>query len=242
MIIDAIENFPEQLKYEPKIINADKLIKANRFIVAGMGGSHLSADLIKTFDPSLDLIVHSDYGLPKEVSPEELKQRLIIVSSYSGNTEEVIDAFKQAAKQGLNVAAVSVGGRLIELAKEYGVPYIQIPDTGIQPRSAIGFSAVALLKLMGKENALADIKKSSEYIANNMISLKEQGRELAGFILNFVPIIYASSANSAIANNWNMRFTGISNFQSLPHLFPFSRKIGLHLLCPCMQNNCCRIL
>ena len=97
MMHDAIKNFNTQFEYEPKIENQENLPKVTKYIIAGMGGSHLAGDLIKQWnpDPSLDLIIHHNYGLP--VLPEDtLRQSLLIASSYSGNTEEAIDACMQA--------------------------------------------------------------------------------------------------------------------------------------------------
>ena len=46
---------------------------------------------------------------------------------------------RPSPKRGLPLAAISIGGKLLERAEKDGIPYIQMPDTGIQPRSALGF-------------------------------------------------------------------------------------------------------
>lgn len=196
----AIENSPNQLKFEPVIENADELKKAKKFIVSGMGGSHLAADLIKAWEPSFDIIVHHDYGLPAVSGG--LKKYLTIISSYSGNTEEAIDGFNMAILQKLPVAVISIGGKLLELAKEHKKPYIKMPDTGIEPRSALGFSAVSLLKMMGQEKTLSQIRK----ISFNMKELEEKGRALAQRIKDHIPVIYTSTINGPIGYNWKIRF------------------------------------
>ena len=66
-----------------------------KFLVVGMGGSHLAADILKAWHPELDVIVWSNYGLPR-LREKDLRERLVILSSYSGSTEEVIDAFNAA--------------------------------------------------------------------------------------------------------------------------------------------------
>ena len=87
----SIRDFPKQFEYNPVIENEANLKRQDKFVVVGMGGSHLAADLLKAANPLLDIIIQKDYGLP-DISDEELKNRLIIASSYSGNTEETIDA------------------------------------------------------------------------------------------------------------------------------------------------------
>src|SRR3989344_3197261 len=106
---EAIKNFPQQFLYEPEILNGDKLAKKDIALVLGMGGSHLAADLIAAYRPDVDIIVHSDYGLP---FPETVLQNaLIIASSYSGNTEEVLDGLRIAIEKGLPTAAIAIGGK-----------------------------------------------------------------------------------------------------------------------------------
>jgi glucose/mannose-6-phosphate isomerase len=92
----------------------------------------------------------------------EFKNKLIILSSYSGNTEESIDAFKKAKEQSLDMAVISTGGELLKLAVENNVPYIELPNTGIQPRSALGFSIKAFLKFIGEDTELKNISELGE--------------------------------------------------------------------------------
>jgi len=171
MMDQVIREFNKQFEYEPVI---EGLIKsANKFVVAGMGGSHLAADLIKVYDPCLELIVHRNYGLPCPVDEESL----YIANSYSGNTEEILDFFNKAVEKNLNIVVISTGGKLIDLAKENNTPYIQIPSTDIQPRSAFGYNIKALLKAMGKEDWLKEISELSSIL--DPVSLEKEGEELA---------------------------------------------------------------
>ncbi|MEK9175407.1 MAG: hypothetical protein AAB795_02315, partial [Patescibacteria group bacterium] len=151
MMYESIKNFNKQFKYEPIIENASKLVRKNRVVVAGMGGSELAAMLMKDNYPETDFILNRNYGLPR-LGNDKLKDSLIIASSYSGNTEETIDAFNTAITKGLALAVITTGGKLLELAQQNNVSYIQIPNTGIQPRMAIGYSTLALLKIAGKDD------------------------------------------------------------------------------------------
>ncbi len=212
----AIKNFTNQLLFEPVIENKEALILTKNFVVCGMGGSHLAADLLKTWNPSLNLVIHHDYGLP--VLANNLNDYLIIISSYSGNTEEVIDGFNEAIAKKLQIACISTGGKLLELAIEHKKPYIKIPDTGIEPRSALGFSTVALLKIMQEEQSLLEIKKTAETI--DMNKAEKEGKILAGKLKNFTPIIYASTKNESIAYNWKIRFNETGKIPSFYNTFP----------------------
>ncbi len=200
---NSIKNFAKQFEYEPVIKNAERLGVFNKFIVVGMGGSRLSALIAKTWKPNLSLTIHNDYGLP-EVPPSELRRSLIIFSSYSGNTEEVLDAYESARKNHYAVAVISVGGKLTESAIRDGAPYIELPDTGIQPRSALGFSLKALLKMMREDGALAELRG----LAGNLLvaELESAGKALALKLKDHIPVIYASNRNQAVAYNWKIKF------------------------------------
>ena len=98
-----------------------------------MGGSHLAAGLLKVAMPKLDLLIHRDYGLPARIAEQsEVGGPLVICSSYSGNTAETVEACKLAHEAGLNVAVITSGGTLLQLAQDYGLPYIQIPISNDQ--------------------------------------------------------------------------------------------------------------
>ena len=152
MMSDAIYDFPKQFTYKPEVLGG-KLRAYKKFVLLGMGGSHLAADLALLARPELPLTVHMDYGLPARAKAD-CKDTLVIASSYSGNTEEVIDGMKEAKKNKLPLVAIAVGGEVIARAKKNRIPYIELPNTRIQPRSALGFSLLAILKVIGDEASL----------------------------------------------------------------------------------------
>ena len=213
---EAILGFFKQFEYEPVVTNSDKLTGVKKFVVAGMGGSHFAADFLLAVDSSVDLVVHKDYGLPT-FSQSDLESRFIICSSYSGNTEEVIGAFCEGREKGLAVGAISVGGKLLELAKEANAPYVKVLDTGIQPRLALGFSFMALLKMIGRSDIL---EKSKELAKLKAEDFEKEGRELASELKGFVPIIYSSARNSALAFNWKIGFNETAKIPAFWNIFP----------------------
>ena len=152
MMDQSIKNFPKQFLFNPEIQNTEKLARARRFVVLGMGGSSLAAEILKMARPDIDIILHRDYDLPEI----DFKDALVIVSSFSGNTEETISGFEQARRENLPVAVISVGGKLIDSARESGIPFIQLPNDGIQPRMGLGYQIRALFKLIGLEKELLE--------------------------------------------------------------------------------------
>lgn len=217
MMSDAIHQFAKQLTVELSIENAEALGTYDRYIVAGMGGSHLAADLIKMWDETIPLTVHSDYGLPA-VPEEERERTLVIASSYSGNTEETIDAYYAARKEGYAVACLAVGGRLLELAAQHEVPYVRLPDFSIQPRSALGLSARAILTLMRGDEALKELAELAKTLQPD--EYERSGRELADKMQGKVPVIYASRRNGPLAYNWKIKFNETGKIPAFYNVLP----------------------
>ena len=188
-----------------------------KFTVAGMGGSHLAADLLAAREPNLDIIIHSDYGLP-QVFNKSTAERLVIASSYSGNTEETIDAFSIALERKLPLIAISTGGKLIEIAKDNQIPYIKMPDTGIQPRMALGYSIKAMACAMGQNKFLEELTKLPQLIKPKEVESK--GKELTASLKGRIPIIYSSTRNQAIAYNWKIKFNETGKIPAFYNVLP----------------------
>lgn len=199
-----IKNFKEQFDYKPTIRNRDKLKKSKDFFVAGMGGSHLSADIIRDIFPELNIQVHSDYGLPHKIN----KESLLILSSFSGNTEEVLDTCYCALKAKIPLIIVSSGGQLIEIAKNNALPYIELPDSSIPPRMALGYSIKALLKIVNK--------KIDFEIKDN----ENLGKEIAKKVKGTIPLIYSSNKNKSIGYIWKINFNENSKNPAFNNVFP----------------------
>ncbi|MFY9484833.1 MAG: SIS domain-containing protein [Patescibacteria group bacterium] len=214
MMYDAIASFNEQLGFEPVVHNGDKLKPGRKFLVTGMGGSHLAADLIGSVGLPIELTVHKNYGLPKG----DLSDYLVIASSYSGNTEEAIDGLQTALDQNLKVAVMSVGGALLEIAKKHGLPYVQMPDTGIQPRSALGYSLMSMLKLMGLKKELSELAVLGPKLTPK--THEKQGKELAAQLAGSVPLIYSSTENQAVAYNWKIKLNETGKIPAFYNVLP----------------------
>ena len=212
-IYEAIKGFGNQLKYNPEVVNAEKLKKFDRFIFVGMGGSALAPDLLRVSNPELDLIIHRDYGLP-DLPNNVLQNSLIVLNSYSGNTEEVLDAFNLALSKNLSVVAVSVGGKLLELARQNTIPYVEMPDWNLEPRMALGLNLRALLKVLGQDEALETISKI------NVSDCEKEGKKLAEKLRGFVPIIYSSRKNGSIAYAWKVKINETAKKPSFSNVFP----------------------
>jgi len=212
-----ITHISEQFEFKPFVENESAATSYESFVVCGMGGSHLSAGLMKIYNPELNIYIHRDYGLPT-ISKERFSKSLFVASSYSGNTEEVIDFANEACKAGYALAIISTGGALIEFAKEHSLPFILMPKTGAQPRNALGFSFVSLAKFIGGDKAVGEIQELAQKLQPGEI--ENQGKRLAASLKNKVPIIYSSRANQALAYSWKIKFNETTKIPAFHNIFP----------------------
>src|SRR6185436_13312723 len=109
----------EQLVYEyeaPAELEAMRGVTS--VVLAGMGGSAQPGEFVKTWlgeELTVPLVVVRDYALPGFVGPETL----VVVSSYSGNTEEALAALEDAQKRQARIVVIASGGKLLEAAGEH---------------------------------------------------------------------------------------------------------------------------
>src|SRR3989338_8509731 len=218
-IKESIQQFSKQFEYEPVIENGWEFEpkKYSRYIFIGMGGSALAPDLLRVWNPGIDIIIHRDYGLPS-LPDEVLKNSLIIVNSYSGNTEEALSAFNLAIEKKLPVAAITVGGKLLKLAQENSAPYIQMPDMAIQPRMALGLNFRALLKIIGEDAALKETNSLAEELTPE--NYEAEGNEISEKIGNGAPVIYSSRRNGPLAYAWKVIFNETSKVPAFSNVLP----------------------
>ncbi len=209
---EDIYNFPKQLLFSPIIENKEKWKNFENYLLAGMGGSHLQGDIFLSIFKETQLTIHSDYKLPR-VS----QNTGIITASYSGNTEEVVDVFKESVSSETFVSVIAKEGYLIEEAKRKNIPYIQLPQENIQPRVAIGYSFKALLEMMGIKK---DFEKVVKSLFSRMDDLEKEGEKIASLSEGKIPIIYSSNRNCALSKIWKINFNETAKIPSFYNTVP----------------------
>ena len=218
---NVILNFPEQFSVGLKVAQNIKVEgKFNGILVCGMGGSAFAPDILKIWLKNhkidLPLHIHRNYGIPFQTDRNDL----VVCSSYSGNTEETISAFKEALKYKLEIAVITSGGKLAELSKKNNIPLILIPP-GLQPRMAVGFQLAALVKLLANCGILKDCKDISSLSKTlNPKNLEIKGKDLAKKIKGKIPVVYSSLELKAIARIWKIKFNENSKIPAFFNSFP----------------------
>lgn len=118
--------------------------RAQSVVVAGMGGSATGGDYFAALaNVSAQVPVHvvRGYALPNYVNDRSL----VIICSYSGDTEESLSCYDDAWKRGAAIIATTKGGKLGERARADGASVYTITYDAA-PRAALAHSLAPLLR------------------------------------------------------------------------------------------------
>ncbi|HSJ73132.1 MAG TPA: bifunctional phosphoglucose/phosphomannose isomerase [Miltoncostaeaceae bacterium] len=179
--------------------------------VCGMGGSGIAGNLVlgayrdRLLRP---MTVVRDYYLPGWIG----ENTLVILSSYSGDTEETLTCASQALERNALCVAVTSGGKLARFYAAEGVPVIPLPP-GLQPRAALIRLLVPVAVLLDRVGAVPplgpDLQEARETIAASVAALgpevPESGnpaKQLARALLGSVPLIWGAELTAAVAYRW----------------------------------------
>ncbi|MBI4115883.1 MAG: bifunctional phosphoglucose/phosphomannose isomerase [Candidatus Omnitrophica bacterium] len=150
-MVNLLRNFSKQVEDAIQIGEGSEVPRSigknvDKILFVGMGGSAIGGDVIRSLfsaESSLAIGVSRHYDLPKFID----SKTLCIFSSYSGNTEETLSAFRQGLKKKLKSVIMTSGGELGNLSKRFSIPWIKIPQ-GFPPRTALGYSVFPVLRLL----------------------------------------------------------------------------------------------
>jgi len=228
-------DFPLQVRaaqdYAQKIKLSLPKAGFKNIIFAGLGGSAIGSDLVKSylyFENKVPMSVCREYDLPADAGNDSL----IFVSSYSGNTEETISTYKQAKERGAAIVAISSGGLVRDYALVDKVPFIEIPKN-IPPRCALGYMSIIPLCVLGKLGLAKDMGpelveaiKNLEELRNECLSpnigQKDNIAKAAALqLFNKFAVIYSAAVHFDVCVT-RMRGQLAENSKSLAssHLFP----------------------
>ena len=221
-MIGVLDDFPNQIN-KGFFELADKVKVEGDFkniVFVGMGGSALPGDIVKTLlrdIAKVPIIVHKSYNLPKFVD----RDTLLFVVSYSGNTEETLDAYKAAKGRGCKIVVVTSGGNLRKFGESDKKPMVLIPS-GIAPRLSVGYMFFGVLRVLQNSGIVKDnsdsVKKLVEKLKNPEFKMK--GEELATKLIDKIPIIYSSDTMDVVAEIWKIAFNENSKIAAFYNYFP----------------------
>jgi glucose/mannose-6-phosphate isomerase len=205
-MIDDTLGLPDQLRDALWRIESARLeeVESAGLMVCGMGGSAIGGDLAAAAigdQLTRPLVVIRGYELPSWATPDWA----VLCSSYSGDTEETLACFEAAEALGARRFVVSTGGRLVEGAREAGIPVVAPPGI-YQPRVAVAYmfaAAAEVAALTGVAPRIrTEIDAAAAFLGREALTLKAKAAEIAAEIGAAPTVIYGSDLTAPVAYRW----------------------------------------
>lgn len=178
------------------------------FVVCGMGGSAIGAELARTLlDKQLTgpMVVSRSYGLPKWVTADWA----VLASSYSGETEETLSSFREAGEAGTHRWVVGTGGELGAQARDSGIGVIGLPGY-FQPRVMVAYMTVVssyVANLAGVAPSMTrELEAAADFLDAEKAGMTELSRSLAEQIGDIPIVVHGASLTAAPAKRWANQF------------------------------------
>ena len=232
-MLNEIQRLPDQLLEAWQTAEVLPLPQRKNFssvIVAGMGGSAIGADILSAYAISqceIPFYVLRGYQLPAWAAGPEV---LLICSSHSGNTEEILSVFQEAMQKKCTTMTISAGGKLFESAKEQGVTAWTFEHVG-QPRAAVGFSFGLLLNLFSRLSLIPDQTETLRQAVAEMKSLKAEididipsadnlAKRIAYQAIDRIPLVFGAEHLEPVARRWKTQINenpkAMAQFEFIP--------------------------
>jgi glucose/mannose-6-phosphate isomerase len=222
-----IESFTRQLADALKISESIDLVRPGsdirNIVIAGMGGSGIGANLVESLTFGripIPITVCKSYNIPQFVSPHTL----FIACSYSGNTEEITVALNKALLKRAHVIAIASGGKLLDIAREYNLFYIQLPGGSDSPRAMLAYNMVALLSVLYHTNLIGatfikETENAIQFLDRGEKGIQNEAELIARKLKGKLPVIYCDSRLYAMALRFQQQLN--ENAKQLAHVNTF---------------------
>lgn len=192
-------------------------------LVCGVGGSGIAGTIVANLfkdDLTLPVLVNKSYNIPNWVN----NTTLVIISSYSGTTEETISCFHEALQVTKKIICISTGGTIVEIAKENNIDYVLIPG-GYHPRAALIYSLIQLIDILGKQGIIRDrtseIKDSITFIDEEKDNITKAAHIYTSFMSDASGIhIYSDDINEGIATRFKQQLNENSKVECYVSILP----------------------
>jgi glucose/mannose-6-phosphate isomerase len=169
-------------------------------IAIGMGGSGIGGALLRTLlfdEATLPVAVVKEYRVPAFVDG----RTLAFVCSYSGNTEETLAAYDDAARRGATCVVTTSGGILLERARERGDQVVILPP-GVPQRAALPYLFLPMVSALSRNGIIraldGDVAEAVDVLTRVVGEhgpSRPAGRaaQLADAFLHRIPVIYSAT-------------------------------------------------
>ncbi len=221
-----VEAFSLQLEKALQIAAQAQLSKFNNIrqvLISGLGGSGIGGTVVAELvaeECKVPIIINKDYFIPGFVN----EHTLVIISSYSGNTEETLSAIEQAIQKKAKIVCISSGGKISELARQHQLDLVTVPG-GNPPRSCLGYSLVQIVNVLAHNNLIetdfrAHFQQSIHLLNSQSEAIKTEAYQLAERLADKVPVIYSLGSTEGIAVRFRQQINENSKMLCWHHVIP----------------------
>ena len=224
---ELINDFPQQIKDAVEIgrkrsfKNTEK--KFNNVVISGLGGSGIGGKIVAQMvggEMTIPVITNNDYHLPNFVDGNTL----VVISSYSGNTEETLSAMEIALEKGAEVACITSGGKVLDLAKSHKLNHIVIPG-GLPPRASFGLNSPQLFYILLSYGLISDSFESkllnvANRLESEMPTIEEEAKNIAAALHKHIPIIYTNPSYEGVGVRFRQQINENSKMLCWHNVFP----------------------
>lgn len=192
-------------------------------VISGLGGSGIGGKIVSQLVAdhcALPIVCTNDYVLPGFVSAKTL----VIISSYSGDTEETVAAYNEAKAKGATISCITSGGKIRAAATADGYNCVIIPG-GNPPRSMFGYSSVQVLFTL-KAYGLIDgsfeqeIEGAIALLNAEKANIRTETLAIAKQIVSRIPILYSEASYEGVAIRWRQQINENSKMLCWHHIYP----------------------
>ncbi len=196
--------------------------KVRQIVFCGIGGSAIGMDILAQAMHGICPIpfsVHRGPGLPGWVS----REALVVLTSYSGDTQETLDVLKEAVSRKAHLLAVTSGGRLAREARKRKFPWVEVPS-GMPPRCAVGLLTFSLAAVLSRGGWLKFTASDIADVQKALASGLSKARSLAGKLKGRMIFLYGDSASfDVVMKRWRAQFAEnaktLASHQGMPEMF-----------------------
>ena len=224
---DYISDFTTHLKGAIDIANNANLKpthkEINNVLICGLGGSGIGGTIVNDIvspKATVPITATKDYTVPNFVN----KNTLVIANSYSGNTEETLSALKKCQDRGSEIAVITSGGKLRDVAEENKYNKIIIP-AGHPPRAMFGYAFTELFFILNHYKII-DLSFKNEFknaiilLDSEKADIQKQAMELAKQLYKQTPVIYVANGFEGVAVRFRQQINENSKMLCWHHVVP----------------------
>ena len=217
------EQLEEALKIGPKAKLSPFSNSIENVVITGLGGSGIGGKIatqLLTDQLKVPVVVNNDYSLPEFVSTKTL----VIVSSFSGNTEETLAALKIAQDKNAEIACITSGGKLADIAKENNYNMLVLP-LAFSPRAMLTYSIVQQFFLLAHyglidSSFIKDVQNTIALLNREIDEIKDLAHQTALALQSKTAVIYIESGLEGVAVRMRQQINENSKALCWHHVIP----------------------